>query len=356
MNLLSVDPELRVDDFDFELPESLIAQTPIEPRDASRMLVVDRGAETFFDDRILNLPDYLRPGDLLVRNVSQVIPARFWARKRETAGKIELLLLRAVDGEQWEALAKPARRLTPGLRAEITRGEDGDATGGEFEVMERGEQGLVIIRFLGDAFDHLNEFGVAPLPPYIHERLTDENRYQTLYASEPGSAAAPTAGLHFTPQLMAACESAGARWADVTLHIGLDTFRPVSVDRVADHQIHTEWCSIPDETARLVAETKQAGGRVIAIGTTSARSLETLGQRIIWDDPAGFSAPTAIFITPGYEWAVVDAMLTNFHLPRSTLIMMISALLGREKVMRAYRHAIDERYRFFSFGDAMLIV
>ncbi len=356
MNSLRVDPNLRVDDFDFDLPESLIAQTPIEPRDASRLLVLDRAANALTDDRIASLPGYLRPGDLLVRNVSRVIPARFWARKPETGGKIELLLLRALDGRRWEALAKPAKRLTPGLRAEIIAGEAGEPTGGAFDVISRGEQGLVTVEFVGDAFDHLSEYGVAPLPPYIHERLEDEGRYQTLYAADPGSAAAPTAGLHFTPELMAACEAAGARWADVTLHIGLDTFRPVTVDNVADHQIHTEWCSVSDTTARLVAETKQAGGRVIAIGTTSARSLETLGQRIDWTDPAGFSAPTAIFITPGYQWTVVDAMLTNFHLPRSTLIMMISALAGRERVLEAYRHAIDERYRFFSFGDAMLIV
>ncbi len=353
---MSIDPELLVEDFDFDLPESLIAQTPIEPRDASRMLVVDRAAETLVDDAVLRLPDYLRPGDLLVRNVSQVIPARFWARKPDTGGKIELLLLRAIDGSTWEALAKPARRMVAGLWAEITRGEHGEATGERFEVVERGDQGLVSIRFLEDAFDHLGEFGVAPLPPYIRERLTDEGRYQTLYATDPGSAAAPTAGLHFTPELMAACEAAGARWADVTLHVGLDTFRPVAVDRVADHQIHTEWCSVSDTTAFAIAETKARGGRVIAIGTTSARTLETLGQRIDWQSPAGFSAPTAIFITPGYRWTVVDAMLTNFHLPRSTLIMMISAFIGRDQVLEAYRHAVEERYRFFSFGDAMLIL
>ena len=353
---MSVDPSLRVEDFDFELPESLIAQVPIEPRDASRMLVLDRSNDQLLDQMIANLPDFLGPGDLLVRNVSRVIPARFWARKPDTGGKIELLLLRAFDGTAWEALAKPAKRLVPGLVAEIVTSADGQPTGGRFEVIERGEQGLVSIRFIDDAFDHLAEYGVAPLPPYIHERLENESRYQTLYAADPGSAAAPTAGLHFTPQLMAECERAGARWADVTLHIGLDTFRPVSVDRVADHQIHTEWCSVSDETTELIAETKRSGGRVIAIGTTSARSLETLGSRIDWESPAGFSAPTAIFITPGYRWTVVDAMLTNFHLPRSTLIMMISALAGRDRVLAAYRHAIEQRYRFFSFGDAMLIL
>lgn len=353
---MSIDPALRVEDFDFELPESLLAQTPIEPRDAARMLVVDRAADILTDSAIKLLPSFLRPGDVLVRNVSQVIPARFWARKPDTGGKIEILLLRALDGSTWEALAKPARRLVPGLTAEIVAGEGGASTGTHFQVVGRGEQGLVSIRFLGDAFEHLGEFGVAPLPPYIHERLEDANRYQTLYASTPGSAAAPTAGLHFTPELMAACEDAGATWADVTLHIGLDTFRPVSVDRVADHKIHTEWCSVTDEMACMIADAKRDGGRIFAIGTTSARTLETLGQRIDWNAPAGFSAPTAIFITPGYEWTVVDAMVTNFHLPRSTLIMMISSLVGRERVLNAYQHAIEERYRFFSFGDAMLIL
>jgi S-adenosylmethionine:tRNA ribosyltransferase-isomerase len=356
MNRLSVDPALRVDDFDFDLPPTLIAQAPIEPRDASRMLVVDRSTSSFSDERIRDLPNFLRSGDLLVRNVSQVIPARFWARRKATGGKIELLLLRSLDGARWEALAKPAKRLTSGMRAEIVRGPNGESTGSELVVVERGEQGLVILEFLDDAFTHLHEFGVAPLPPYIHERLEDAQRYQTLYATNPGSAAAPTAGLHFTPDLMAGCESAGARWADVTLHIGLDTFRPVSVDRVADHQIHTEWCSVSDDSAALIAETKRAGNRVIAIGTTSARTLETLGQRVDLEHPRGFSAPTNIFITPGYRWTVVDAMLTNFHLPRSTLIMMISALIGRDTLMRAYAHAVEEQYRFFSFGDAMLIV
>ncbi len=353
---MSVDDSLRVEDFDYHLPEELIAQTPLEQRDRSRMLVVHRETGAVLDDAVANLPAYLRPGDLLVRNNSQVIPARFWARKADTHGGIELLLLRSFDGDRWEALARPAKRLQPGVRAEILDHEHGDPIGASFDVVERGEQGLVIIQFSVGALEHLDQFGAMPLPPYIHTRLDDASRYQTLYASTPGSAAAPTAGLHFTPELMARCEEAGARWADVTLHIGLDTFRPVTVDRVADHKIHTEWCSVSDKTARAVAETKRNHGRVIAIGTTSARTLETLGQRLDPADPRGFSAPTSIFITPGYRWTMVDAMLTNFHLPRSTLIMMISSLAGRELVLRAYQHAVEERYRFFSFGDAMLIV
>ena len=353
---MTVDDSLRVGDFDYHLPEELIAQTPLEQRDRSRMLVVRREDGSLTDDAVASLPGYLRPGDLLVRNNSQVIPARFWARKADTHGGIELLLLRSLDGDRWEALARPAKRLQPGVRADILDHELGEPVGETFEVVDRGEQGLVVIQFSAGAVEHLEQFGAMPLPPYIHTRLDDPSRYQTLYASTPGSAAAPTAGLHFTPDLMTRCEEAGARWAEVTLHIGLDTFRPVTVDRVADHKIHTEWCSVSDETAQAVAKTKREGGRVIAIGTTSARTLETSGQRLDHDHTAGFSAPTSIFITPGYRWTVVDAMLTNFHLPRSTLIMKVSSLAGRELILKAYRHAVEERYRFFSFGDAMLIV
>jgi S-adenosylmethionine:tRNA ribosyltransferase-isomerase len=353
---LTVDGTLRVEDFDYDLPESLIAQTPLEHRDRSRMLVLRRSGGELTDDSVANLPAYLRPGDLLVRNNSQVIPARFWARKVDTHGGVELLLLRALDADRWEALAKPAKRLLPGVRCEILSEHGGEPIGATFDVLDRGEQGMVILRFSSDALSRLDQFGSMPLPPYIHTRLDEASRYQTLYASTPGSAAAPTAGLHFTPELMRRCEDAGARWAEVTLHIGLDTFRPVTVEHVADHTIHTEWCSVSDETARLVAETRRAGGRVIAIGTTSARTLETLGQRVRAGQAGGFSSPTSIFITPGYQWTVVDAMLTNFHLPRSTLIMMVSSLAGRDAILGAYRHAVEERYRFFSFGDAMLIV
>ncbi len=353
---MGVDESLLVADFDFELPEELIAQEPIAERDRSRLLVVERSSGGVTDSSILDLPNYLRPGDLLVANNSRVIPARFWARKRETAGSVEVLLLRSTGDGAWEALDKPAKRLSLGTVADILSGKGGEPIGAEFEVVGRGEHGQILIRFSKDADRHLDDFGTMPLPPYIHHRLDDQSRYQTLYASQPGSAAAPTAGLHITPRLLEACRAAGADWAEVTLHIGLDTFRPVSVDRVADHQIHSEWCSGSDETAARIAATKQAGGRVIPIGTTSARTLETLGQRFNLDEPQGFSSPTAIFITPGYQWTLVDGLLTNFHLPKSTLIMMVSALAGRETILRAYRHAIEERYRFFSFGDAMLIV
>jgi S-adenosylmethionine:tRNA ribosyltransferase-isomerase len=353
---LGIDQSLRVSDFDFDLPEELIAQEPIAERDHSRMLVVDRSTDSLTDTSVLHLPDYLRHGDLLIGNNSRVIPARFWARKVDTQGSIELLLLRSTGDGTWEALAKPAKRLSPGTRAEILDRQGGEPIDAGFEVVGRGEHGQVLLKFSSDADSRLDEFGVMPLPPYIHKRLEDASRYQTLYASQPGSAAAPTAGLHITPRLLDECKAAGARWAEVTLHIGLDTFRPVSVDRVADHVIHSEWCSVSDETARQIAETKRSGGRVIAVGTTSARTLETLGQTFDPEHPRGFSAPTQIFITPGYRWTIVDGLLTNFHLPRSTLIMMVSSLAGRETILRAYRHAIEERYRFFSFGDAMLIV
>jgi S-adenosylmethionine:tRNA ribosyltransferase-isomerase len=353
---LGIDESLLVSDFDFELPEELIAQEPIAERDHSRLLIVDRSADTLTDTSVLRLADYLRPGDLLVGNNSRVIPARFWARKRETRGSIEILLLRSTGDGTWEALAKPAKRLSPGTQAEILDRRGGDPIDAGFEVVGRGEHGQVLLRFSSGADRRLDEFGVMPLPPYIHKRLEDANRYQTLYASQPGSAAAPTAGLHITPRLLDECKAAGAKWAEVTLHIGLDTFRPVAVDRVVDHVIHSEWCSVSEEAARAIADTKQSGGRVIAIGTTSARTLETLGQSFDPEHSRGFSAPTSIFITPGYRWTVVNGLLTNFHLPRSTLIMMVSSLAGRETILHAYQHAIEQRYRFFSFGDAMLIV
>lgn len=353
---LGIDESLQVADFDFELPEELIAQEPIAERDESRMLVVDRAAGTLTDTTVRRLAEYLRPGDLLIGNNSRVIPARFWARKIETHGSIELLLLRSTDDDIWEALAKPAKRLSPGTIAEVLDRDGGEPIGATFEVVGRGDHGQVLLRFSSGADRRLDEFGTIPLPPYIHKQLENANRYQTLYASRPGSAAAPTAGLHITERLLDECKKAGAQWAEVTLHIGLDTFRPIAVERVADHVIHSEWCSVSDETAKLIAETKRSGGRVIVVGTTSARTLETLGQSFDLDDPKGFSAPTSIFITPGYRWTIVDALLTNFHLPRSTLIMMVSSLAGRETILNAYQHAIDAHYRFFSFGDAMLIL
>lgn len=348
--------DLPVSDFDYELPPELIAQTPLPERDRSRLLVLDRVSGAIQHASVSDLPGFLLPGDLLVANNSRVIPARLHARRAGTGGRIELLLLRRGDDGVWEALARPARRLRLGERLSLV-GRNGDTdTAATMAVVERRDEGLVRVRFLDGADDRLDDFGSVPLPPYIHERLDEPERYQTTYASVPGSAAAPTAGLHVTRALRASLVAYGIGWAEVTLHIGLDTFRPVTVDRVADHRIHSEWCTVRDEVAGQIAATRAEGGRVVALGTTAARTLETLGRSWTEGEPGGFSGPTDVFITPGYSWRIVDGMMTNFHLPRSTLLMMVSALAGRERILAAYREAIALRYRFFSFGDAMLIV
>ncbi len=341
---------MRTADFDYDLPPELIAQTPLERRDASRLLVVDRSNSHVEHTNVERLPDILRPGDLLVANNSRVLAARLATHKADTGGKIELLLLHPLADATWEALAKPARRLHPGTRLII------DDSNYAIEVLARGDMGLVQIAVDPQLLSQLERFGTVPLPPYIHERLSDANRYQTVYSTIPGSAAAPTAGLHFTEALIDRLRAAGVNWAEVTLDIGLDTFRPVSVDNIADHVMHSETCRMSSDCADAIANTKRRGGRVIALGTTAARTLETAGA--IWDgeEPFAFEIATNIFITPGYEWQVVDGLFTNFHLPKSTLLMMVSALAGRERILAAYREAIRERYRFFSFGDAMLIL
>jgi S-adenosylmethionine:tRNA ribosyltransferase-isomerase len=350
------DPELFVSDFDYDLPPELIAQEPLADRSGSRMLVVERKNHSFTHDRLINIENWLRPGDLLVGNNSRVLPARLQATKEETGGRVEFLLLHPDPGGTWTALAKPAKKLKAGTTLLIQPKAGCSAAIAKLEVVERGREGEVAIRFEGDVISHLGDYGAVPLPPYIHHRLDDPERYQTVYASEPGSAAAPTAGLHLTSELIDRLQARGIKWAEVTLHIGLDTFRPVTVERVRDHKIHTEWCAVSAETARLVRSTRQEGNRVIAVGTTAARTLETLGNANTDQSKGGFVGPTNIFITPGYTWRVVDAMLTNFHLPRSTLLMMVSALAERELIFEAYQSAISERYRFYSFGDAMLIV
>jgi S-adenosylmethionine:tRNA ribosyltransferase-isomerase len=350
------DPELLVSDFDYDLPPELIAQEPLADRTASRMLVVDRKNRSITHDRLINIENWLRPGDLLVGNNSRVLPARLQAVKDDTGGRIELLLLHPNPEGTWTALAKPAKKLKEGTRLTIEPRAGSSAGLAQLEVVERGNEGEIWIRFEGDVIKHLADFGTVPLPPYIHHRLEDPERYQTVYASELGSAAAPTAGLHLTRELIDRLQARGIKWSEVTLHIGLDTFRPVTVERVKDHKIHTEWCSVSGETARLVRLTREEGNRVIAIGTTAARTLETLGNASPDQTKDGFEGPTSIFITPGYSWRIVDAMLTNFHLPRSTLMMMVSALAGRELIFGAYQSAISARYRFYSFGDAMLIV
>jgi S-adenosylmethionine:tRNA ribosyltransferase-isomerase len=336
---------MKTSDFDYFLPESSIAQTPAEPRDSSRLLVLNRTTGTLEHRIFRDIGEYLNPGDLLVVNQTRVIPARLAARK-ETGGKAEILLLRREDDRTWECLVGgkglgvgKKLRLEDGLEAEI------------ISVLEGSRRR---VRFAEPVENHLQKDGEMPLPPYIHQKLTDPERYQTVYSKTPGSAAAPTAGLHFTPRLMDELRAKGVQFAEVTLHVGLDTFAPVTEDDPTKHKIHTEWCELTPAVAEKIIATKKAGGRVIGVGTTSVRTLESAG--VARDGIAPFSGPTSIYILPGYDYKVVDAIITNFHLPKSTLIMMISAFAGREKIMAVYETAIREGYRFFSFGDAMLIL
>ena len=350
---------MKTADFDYHLPEERIAQTPVEPRHASRLLVLDRQKDGLEHRTFWDVAEYLRPNDLLVINQTRVIPARVFARK-ETGGRVELLLLRRVDALTWEALVG-GKGMRPGRQLAVEGGPGA-------EILEdlRGSRRLV--RFSEPVEPHLPRVGQMPLPPYIHERLDDPERYQTVYSREPGSAAAPTAGLHFTTELMDRLRGQGVNFATVTLHVGLDTFAPVNEDDPRDHQIHTEWCELGEETAARINETREKGGRVIAVGTTSVRTLESaargaaVGRAALNGNAANeqivvpFSGPTDLFILPGYRFHVVDAMITNFHLPKSTLLMLVSAFAGRERMLGAYHTAVEMQYRFFSFGDAMLIL
>lgn len=339
---------MRTDDFDYFLPPERIAQTPVEPRHASRLLVVNRATDQLEHRHFWEVGDYLRPGDLLVVNHTRVLPARIFARK-PTGGKVEILLLRQEEDQVWEALVG-GKRVTAGLSLQL---EDGASVKVE-AVLDGSRRRL---RFEGPVQAYLERHGQMPLPPYIHTPLSNPERYQTVYAAQPGSAAAPTAGLHFTPELMDALRAKGVNFAAVTLHVGLDTFAPVIEDDPQEHVIHTEWCQLSAETAAQIEAARQAGGRVIAVGTTSVRTLESAaraagpGQSV-----AAYSGPTDLFILPGYKFRAVDAMITNFHLPRSTLLMLVSAFAGRERMLAAYAEAVRLEYRFFSFGDAMLIV
>jgi len=379
---------LRTDAFNYHLPPELIAQSPAEPRDSSRLLVInaDLGpgwvpetasgagdeAEPTLEHRVFSdLPDYLRPGDLLVFNRTRVIPARLFGRKA-TGAAVEVLLLRPAgpgggggsecigDGSErvWEALVRPGRRVRPG--AELFFGDGPEGTRLRGEVLSRTETGGRVIRFTpADSSDDLQavleRLGRIPLPPYITKPLDDPERYQTVYARTRGSVAAPTAGLHFTPELLERVSAAGVELAEVTLHIGLDTFRPVKEDRVEDHEMHTEWYELPPETARAVADCRRRGGRVVACGTTVVRTLEATADPRSPGLVSPNSGRTSLFIYPGYRFKVIDLMLTNFHLPRSTLLMLVSAFGGRERILAAYREATRRRYRFYSFGDATLI-
>ena len=337
-------------DFDFHLPEELIAQTPLEKRDASRLLVVNHETGQLEDTHFDEIIDQLHPGDALVMNDTRVLPARLHGEKPETGGHVELLLLKNIAGDDWEVLAKPAKRLKVG--ATISFG-DGRLTATVLEELEHGGR-IVHFHYQGIFLEVLESLGEMPLPPYIHEKLKDRERYQTVYAKENGSAAAPTAGLHFTKELLAQIEAKGVKLVYLTLHVGLGTFRPVSVDNVDEHEMHSEFYTLSEEAADTLRQVKASGKRVIAVGTTSIRTLETIGSKFNGEIKAD-SGWTNIFIKPGYDWKVVDAFSTNFHLPKSTLVMLVSAFAGRELVLSAYQHAIDEKYRFFSFGDAMFI-
>ena len=337
-------------DFDFDLPEELIAQTPLEKRDASRLLVVDKETGVFSDQHFDQIIDQLQPGDALVMNNTRVLPARLYGIKPETGGHVELLLLKNTQGDDWEVLAKPAKRLRVG--SQISFG-DGRLTATVVEELDHGGR-IVRFGYEGIFLEVLESLGEMPLPPYIHEKLADRERYQTVYAKENGSAAAPTAGLHFTEELLEQIAAKGVKLVYLTLHVGLGTFRPVSVDSLDDHEMHSEFYSLSEEAAQTLRQVKANGGRVIAVGTTSIRTLETIGSKFQGQIQAD-SGWTNIFIKPGYDWKVVDAFSTNFHLPKSTLVMLVSAFAGRSLTLEAYEHAIAEHYRFFSFGDAMFI-
>ena len=341
---------MNIKDFDFDLPEELIAQTPLEKRDSSKLLVIDRKTHDMVDTHFDHILDELNSGDALVMNNTRVLPARLYGEKPDTHGHVELLLLKNTQGDQWEVLAKPAKRLRVG--AKVSFG-DGRLTATVKEELDHGGR-IVEFDYDGIFLEVLESLGEMPLPPYIHEKLDDPERYQTVYAKENGSAAAPTAGLHFTQDLLEKIEAKGVKLVYLTLHVGLGTFRPVSVDNIDEHEMHSEFYILSEEAAQTLRDVKAAGGRVVAVGTTSIRTLETIGSKFNGEIKAD-SGWTNIFIKPGYDFKVVDAFSTNFHLPKSTLVMLVSAFAGREFVLEAYQHAIDQHYRFFSFGDAMFV-
>lgn len=340
---------MRVEDFDFNLPPELIAQKPLEVRDASRLLVVHRDTGELVDRQFADLVDYLRPWDVLVINDSRVLPARLWGKNKRRSGPVEILLLRPYGEGRWEVLVRPGKKARVGAEIEFSPSLS-------CEVLENTPSGgrLVQFKYAGDFDSILEELGETPLPPYIHEKLADPERYQTVYAKHSGSVAAPTAGLHFTPELLAQVEQLGVAVVPLTLHVGLGTFRPVQAAQIEEHVMHEEFFELSAESVAVINDRRRAGGRVIAVGTTSVRVLETLadeGGKV----HAG-SGWTDIFIYPGYRFKVVDALITNFHLPKSTLLMLVCAFADRETIFRAYNHAIAQRYRFFSFGDSMLLL
>lgn len=373
---------MKTSEFDYDLPPEAIAQTPAEPRDASRLMVVHRDRGEIEHRTFRDIAGYVRPGDLLVLNQTRVIPARLFGHKARTGGKVELLLLARRDDHTWEALAR-GKKLRPGTKIELLATGDQRALGSgpdlpplAAEIVAETGSGSRLVRFERPVEPLLGDLGVVPLPPYIHEPLADPERYQTIYGRVEGSVAASTAGLHFTPELLIGLRRAGVELAYVTLHIGLDTFRPVKEEQIEEHQIHTEWCELAATAAQQINRARLEGRRVIAVGTTVVRTLESSADRSAlpaqhgpaggscppgdvacgWRAVAACTGPTGLFIYPGYRFRVVEAMVTNFHLPRSTLLMLVSAFAGRDLILRAYQEAIGAGYRFFSFGDAMLLL
>lgn len=339
---------MRTEDFDYYLPQELIAQTPLEKRDTSRMMVLDKTSGNYEDKHFTDLIDYLNEGDTIVLNDTKVLPARLIGNKSDTNAVIELLLLKELDNNNWECLTRPAKRVKKGTIVNFS-----DKL--KALCIEEGNDGLRVFKLIysGILLEILDELGEMPLPPYIKEKLSDKNRYQTVYARQVGSAAAPTAGLHFTKEYIEKIKAKGVNVAFVTLHVGLGTFRPVVESDISKHEMHEEYYELSEEVANLLNETRKNGKKIIAVGTTSTRTLESVAN-----DEGFFEAKkglTKIFIYPGYKFKAIDALLTNFHLPKSTLIMLISALAGKENVLKAYKHAVEERYRFFSFGDCMFI-
>ncbi|PPA71525.1 tRNA preQ1(34) S-adenosylmethionine ribosyltransferase-isomerase QueA [Jeotgalibacillus proteolyticus] len=340
---------MDIKDFDFHLPEELIAQVPLEDRTSSRLMVMNKKTGDITHEGFKKIVSYLSPGDCLVLNDTKVLPARLIGEKEGTGAAVELLLLKQLEGDRWETLAKPAKRLKPGTVLVFGNGAL------KATCIDSGDQGSRIMEFSYDGifYELLDQLGDMPLPPYIKEKLEDRDRYQTVFARERGSAAAPTAGLHFTEELLNELRKKGVKIAFLTLHVGLGTFRPVSVDSIEDHDMHSEFYQLTAKTADLLNEVRQNGGKIITVGTTSTRTLETIAdEKGLFKEASGW---TSIFIYPGYTFRAVDALITNFHLPKSTLIMLVSAMAGREATLAAYEEAVKEKYRFFSFGDAMLI-
>ncbi len=340
---------MKTEDFDYKLDEELIAQTPLKDRSSSRLLVLDKETRTYEDKKFLDILDYLNEGDTLVINNTKVIPARLIGEKEETKARIELLLLKDLGEDTWECLSKPEKRLHIDTIVSFGNGLL------KAKVIEKRAEGIVKVKLLYDGIlmEILDKLGTMPLPPYIHEKLEDQDRYQTVYAKVTGSAAAPTAGLHFTKELLDKIKEKKVNIANITLHVGLGTFRPVSESDITKHKMHTEYYEMNKATADLLNKTRENGNKIIAVGTTSVRTLETIMQK--YDIFKEDSGETNIFIYPGFKFKGVDAIITNFHLPKSTLIMLVSAFADREFILKAYKHAVEERYRFFSFGDAMLI-